>query len=253
MMLRQTIEDLNTLRLKAMAKAYEEQINDPSMQSLDCVERVNMMVEAETRHRENTKQDRLFRQAKLKVNACMEDIDYSAARGLDRQVISHLATCLYIDNSQNVIITGPTGIGKTYLSCALGNAAIRKGKSVFAIRLARLFEDYEIARGDGSLRKYRTKLSKYDVLIIDDWALAPMNGLVRHDLLELVDERLSSGSIIITSQLPVDQWHEYLGEPTVADAILDRVVQKAHRIELHGDTMRKIDLSLTDNKVVNKA
>jgi DNA replication protein DnaC len=246
MLIQQTIQNLNDLHMKAMAEKLQELLGDPSTQNLGCFEQISLMVDSQLQERENNKLRRLLRQAKLKQEACIEDIDYRTPRGLDRQVISHLATCQYINSNLNVIITGPTGIGKTWLSCALGNAAVRKGKSVFSIRLARLFEDYEIARGDGSLRKLRTKLAKFDVLIIDDWALAPMNALVRHDLLELVDERSGKGSIIITSQLPVEKWHDYLGEPTVADAILDRLVQCAHRIELRGDSMRKADLSLSE-------
>lgn len=248
MLMQQIENNLHALRMQHMAKALREQLNNPAVQPLDFFERMGLLVDAEIHARENTKQSRLFRQARLKINACLEDVDYGVSRGLDRHVMTHLGTCQYIDNALNVIVTGPTGVGKTYISCALGNAAIRKGYSVYSIRLSRLFEEFEISRGDGTLRKYRSKLTKFDLLIIDDWALAPVNALVRHDLLELVDERTGKGSVIFTSQLPVEQWHDYLGEPTVADAILDRVVQRAHRIELRGDSMRKTDVLISDKK-----
>lgn len=239
MLIRQTETNLAELRLKSMARAYLEQCNDPNMLDLSFDERFGLLVDAEKQARENNRLTRLFRLAKLKVNASPEDIDYRTPRGLDRQVMNHLITCQYIVNTQNVFITGSTGLGKTWLSCALANAAIRKHYNVLSIRFARLLEELNIARGDGTLRKYRAKLAKADLLIIDDWGLSPMSALDRHELLELVDDRGSAGSIIITSQLPISQWHDYIGEPTVADAILDRLVHRAHRIELAGDSMRK--------------
>lgn len=246
----QTIEQLNTLRLKPMALAFEEQRKNPSVQDFSFDERFGFLVEAELDARKNSKQQRLFRQAKLKANACPEDMNYSTARGLQRDVMSNLFTCDYINKNLNVIITGSTGTGKTWISCALGHAAVRKGVTVFSIRLARLFEAFQIAQGDGTLQRYRAKLAKFDLLIIDDWALAPVTIIGRHELLELIDDRMQSGSIIITSQLPVDKWHDYLGEATIGDAILDRVVQRAHRIELQGDSLRKTDLTLPESKEV---
>jgi DNA replication protein DnaC len=247
----QTIDKLNALRLKPMALAFEEQRNNPTVQEYSFDERFGFLVDAESEARKNSKQQRLFRQAKLKANACPEDMNYSAERGLKRDVMNNLFTCDYIFNNLNVIITGSTGTGKTWVSCALGHAAVRKGYTVLSIRLARLFEAFQIAQGDGTLQRYRAKLAKFDLLIIDDWALAPVTVIGRHELLELIDDRMQSGSIIITSQLPIDKWHDYLGEATIADAILDRVVQRAHRIELHGESLRKMDLPLSDSKEVN--
>jgi len=244
MLMRQTIETLNGLRLKPMAKALEDQNDNPSTISLSFDERIGLLVDYEKQARENAKQARLFKQAKLKVDACLEDVIYKPSRGIDRQVMAHLSTCQFIDNHLNIIITGATGVGKTWLSCAFGNAAIRKGCTVFSIRLARLLESFLIARADGTIQKYRMKLAKFDLLIIDDWGLSPLTTLARHELLELIDERCGSGAIIITSQLPVEKWHSYLDDPTVADAILDRIVQRAHRIELSGDSMRKLQESV---------
>ncbi|MCG7928156.1 MAG: IS21-like element helper ATPase IstB [Candidatus Thiodiazotropha taylori] len=167
-------------------------------------------------------------------------MDYSTSRGLDRQVFANLTTCDWITKSLNTIITGPTGVGKTWIACALGQQAARKGMSVIYKRLSRLLEELEVAHGDGSLTKLRTKLAKMDLIILDDWALAPMTAKGRHELLELIDDRIGSGSILITSQLPIDQWHQYIGEPTIADAILDRIVHRSHKIELRGESMRKL-------------
>ncbi len=239
MLMTQTTERLKQLRLFGMAKALEEQRTNTSIQALSFDERLGMCVDAELNDRDDRRLERLLRAAKLKVSACPEDVDFSAHRGLDRQVFATLTTCDWIEKSLNTIITGPTGVGKTWLACALGQQAARKGHSVTYKRLSRLMEELEIAYADGSLGKMRTKLAKMDLIILDDWALAPMTARGRNELLELVDDHIGHGSILITSQLPVEQWHEYLGEPTVADAILDRLVHRAHRIELRGESMRK--------------
>ncbi|MET0116424.1 MAG: IS21-like element helper ATPase IstB [Sedimenticola sp.] len=240
MLLKQTTTRLRQMRLYGMANAVEDQGSNTAVQELSFEERLGLVVDAEFHDREDRRVKRLLKAAKLKVPACPEDVDYSAHRGLDRQVFANLITCDWIDKSLNTIITGPTGVGKTWLACALGHQAARKGYSVIYKRLSRLLEELEIANGDGSLPKLRTKLAKMALIILDDWALAPMTSRGRHNLLELIDEHIGSGSILITTQLPVDQWHEYLGEPTVADAILDRLVHRSHRIELRGESMRKL-------------
>ncbi len=233
-----TINNLLALRLKGMVKALEEQRTNTAMQALSFDERFGMIVDKEMQDREKRRLERSIKSARFKESACPEDISYRASRNLDRQVMSYLLTCDYIEKSLNVIMTGSTGVGKTWLACALGLQAVRNGYSVLYVRLARLLEDLEIAHGVGGLVKARAKLAKVNLLILDDWAMAPITPRGRHELLELVDDRIRCGSILITSQLPVEKWHEYLGEPTIADAILDRLVHRAHRIELRGESLR---------------
>lgn len=240
MLIQQTIDQCRQLRLFGMANKLDEMRSNASLQELSFEERFGLCMDAEIHDREDRRLARLLRAAKLKDQACPEDVDYSVSRGLDRQVFANLITCDWITKSLNTIMTGPTGVGKTWLACALGHQAARKGFSVLYKRLSRLLEELEIAKGDGSLVKVRSKLAKTDLLILDDWALAPMTKRGRHELLELIDDRIGTGSILITSQLPVEQWHDYLSEPTVADAILDRLVHRAHRIELRGESMRRL-------------
>lgn len=234
-----TLDKLHQLRLHGMVRALTDQQESTAAQELCFDDRFGMIVDTEIQDRENRRQKRFLKAANLKVSACIEDVDYRSNRGLDPKVISMLSTCDWVKGHKNTIITAPTGLGKTYIGCALGNQAVRKGFSVMYKRLSRLLEELEVAYGDGSLPKLRLKISKIDLLILDDWALSPITARGRQELLEIVDDRIDSGSILIGSQLPVDKWHDYFGEPTVADAILDRLVHRAHRIELRGESLRK--------------
>jgi len=250
MLIQQTLDKLRILRLFGMANFFEEQRTNTNTQSLSFEEKVGLMIDTEIQDKENRKINRLGKNAKFKVSACPEDIDFTAHRGLDRQVVSNLSTCDWIEKSLNTIITGPTGVGKTWLACAFGQQATRNGYSVLYKRLSRLLEELEIAYGDGSLVQLRIKLSKVDLLILDDWAIAPLSTRGRHELLELVDDRIGTNSIMITSQVPIEKWHEYLGDPTIADAILDRLVHRAHKITLGGESLRKSHSPLYKTKEI---
>ena len=182
---------------------------------------------------------RLLGNAKLKINACIEDINYKIPRGIDRSVVLRLASCNWIQSTQNIIITGPTGVGKTYLSCAFANKACREGFTVLYRRAPRLFQEIAIARADGSYTKLMNKFAKANLLIIDDFGLAPLSDPERRELLEVIEDRQGLSSTIIVSQVPIGNWHESIGDPTIADAILDRLIHNAHKFDLEGDSMRK--------------
>jgi len=241
-MIQQTIDDLRACGCHGMIQAYVDQQNNSAVKSLGFEERFASIVAREKTEKETKRIQRLLGQAKLKEpSACIEDITYQTARSLDRSVIANHSTCDWVSKGWNMLITGATGTGKTWLGCAMGNQAARRGFKVLYYRSSRLLEDLVIASADGSLPKLRTKIRKTDLLIIDDWALSPITAQGRHELLEVIDDRIGERSILITSQLPVSQWHEYLGEPTIADAILDRLVHRAHRLELEGPSLRKVD------------
>lgn len=233
-------ESLKTLRCQGMYEALQEQMAQEDINQFSFEERLSLLIERECIMRENRRLATLLRQAKLKENACPEDIDYAQDRGLSKAVMKQLAECLWISRKQNVLITGPTGTGKTWIACALAHSACRQGFSARYLRMPRLFQALELARGDGSYPKLLHSLQKTQVLILDDWGLAPMAEAQRRDLLEIMDDRHNQSSTIITSQLPVKHWHEVIGEATLGDAILDRVIHNAHRIEIKGDeSMRK--------------
>jgi DNA replication protein DnaC len=229
-----TIETLKSLKLHGLLEALEEQQRTPAVHALCFEERIALLVDRERLWRENQRRTRLLRGARLKVaGASIEDIDYKAARGLDKRQIATLATGEWIRRGQNLLITGATGSGKTWIACALAQQTCRQGSSVLYWRVPRLIEELRIAHGDGSYIKFLKTLSKASLIVLDDWGLTALSTQDRADLLEILDDRVNTGSTLIASQLPVDAWHAYLGEPTLADAILDRLVHHSHRIELY--------------------
>jgi DNA replication protein DnaC len=223
-----------------MARAFEEQLLQPAAQSLSFEERFGLLVDRETSWRDSKRIARLLKVAKLKVSsASIEDIDYRPNRGLDKRLVSTLASCDWIRHAQNLILVGATGTGKTWLCCAFGQAACRQGFSTVYLRASRLLEELRIAHGDGSFARKLSALARTDLIVIDDWAQVSLTHNDRANLLEVLDDRVNTRSTLITSQLPVDTWHEYLADPTLADAILDRLVHHSHRIALKGESMRK--------------
>jgi DNA replication protein DnaC len=240
MLTHHSLTQLKTLRLDGMVLAFEEQIAQPGAAALSFEERIAMIIDREISFRDTKRVTRLLKQAKLKVSgACLEDVDYRSGRNLDKKILAVLGSGDWIRHHHNCLITGLTGSGKTWLACALGNAACRQGFSVLYVRLPRLFEELRIAHGDGSFTRRLAALAKTDLLLIDDWGLAPPSAAERSDLLEFLDDRVGSRSTLITSQLPIEHWHEYLGEPTLADAILDRILHSAHKLALTGESLRK--------------
>jgi len=235
-----TLEKLKQIGLHAMANAWEAQQSDTNLGQLTFDERLGLLVDAECFARENKRLGRLLRDAKLKIaQACIEGIEYSAKRDLDKVMVRQLATCRWVQEHQAVVITGATGVGKTYLACALAQQACRSGYRTLYRRASRFFQELATARADGSYTRLLGRLARLDVLVIDDWALSPAQEADRHDLLELIEDRYGNRSTVITSQLPPSKWHEYIGVPTVADAILDRLLHNAHRLVLKGPSRRK--------------
>lgn len=241
-----TIDKLETLRLAGMAKALKEQWQMPDINELVFEERLGLLVDRETALRESRRMQSRLRKAKLRQNASLEDIDFRHPRGLDKSLIVKLADCQWIKNHQNLLITGPTGVGKSYLACAFAQKVCREGYSAVYVRIVRLFEDLSLARGDGRYIKMLTGLAKTDLLILDDYGLAKLSQDQRHDLMEILEDRNGTRSTLVTSQLPVEHWHEQIGDPTMADAILDRLVHNAHKIQLKGGSMRKKNANLTE-------
>lgn len=246
-MIQQTLEKLSQMRLHTIADALRDQLQQPSLQELSFEERIAMLVDREWIARENRKLQRRLKAARLKQQASVEDIDFRHPRGLDKSVMLTLSNCNWIRNHQNVIITGQTGIGKSYLGEALAQKACREGFTALYYRAPHLFRDMAIARGDGSYGKLLGKLAKTDILIVDDWGLSPLNDAERRDFLEIMEDRHGIRSTVITSQYPVAKWHELIGEPTLADAILDRIIHNAHKIILKGESLRKTKAKLTQS------
>jgi DNA replication protein DnaC len=240
-----TLDKLRSLKLSGMVKAMEEQAGIPDLKELCFEERLGLLVDREVTERRNRKLQTLLKKAKLRLNASIEDIDYRHPRDLDKSLVLSLAACQWIEEHNNVLITGPTGVGKSYLACALAQKACREGYRTLYFRLPRLLQELTMARGDGRYGKMLINLAKTNLLVIDDWGLAPLNDHGRRDILEILEDRHNIRSTIVTSQLPLNNWHEIIGDPTLADAILDRLVHNAYKINLKGESMRKRLKSLT--------
>jgi DNA replication protein DnaC len=245
MLNQQTIEKLHAMKLICMAEAFNEQLTQPDLDRLSFEERFGIIVDRQWTWKENYRMQRYLKQAKLKIVACVEDIDYKTPRGIDQSVMMSLISCDWIRQHQNIIITGPTGAGKTFLACALANKACREGYRTFYIRSPKLYYELAVSRGDGSYGNLINKLARTQILVIDDLGLAPMTDSERRDLLEVIEDRHGSASTIVTSQLPIENWHEHIGDPTIADAILDRLIHNAHKIKMKGGSMRRRHSGLT--------
>lgn len=240
-----TLDKLQTLKFTGMAKALAEQMALPEIEKLSFEERLGLLVDREMTERDDRRLKSRLRKARLKQQACLEEIDYRHARGLDRSLMADLASCQWAKKHLNILITGPTGVGKSWIACALAQKACREGYSAQYLRLPRLLEELTLAKGDGSYPKLLTSLAKINVLILDDWGLSKLTAEQRHDLLEILEDRHDMRSTIVTSQLPINKWHQIIGDPTLADAIMDRLVHNAYKINLKGESMRKKKAKLT--------
>jgi DNA replication protein DnaC len=233
------IEKLQALRFHGMFIALEEQMQMTDIGSLTFEDRLGLLIDREMTERDNRRLAARLKKAKLRQNASLEDVDLRYSRGLDKSLLMQLGQCRWLKEHQNVLIIGPTGVGKTYLACALAHKACREGYGALYFRLSRLLYDLGIAKGDGRYDKLLNAMARADLLVFDDWGLDTFSKEQQHDLLEILEDRHGRRSTLITSQLPVQHWHDILGDPTLADAILDRLVHNAHKIDLKGDSMRK--------------
>lgn len=245
MLLHPTLDKLQALRFTGMLKALQEQQHLADIDTLSFEERLGLLVDREMTERENRRLQTRLRKAQLKHQAAIEDIDYRTPRGLDKALMHQLSRCQWLKEGLNLIINGPTGVGKTWIACALAHKACREGFSAHYLRLPRLLESLHLAHSDGRYHKLMSGFAKTDLLVLDDWGLAKLNAEQRRDLLELLDDRHAHHSTIVTSQIPVDHWHDVIADPTLADAILDRLVHNAYRLHLKGESMRKRHAHLT--------
>ena len=239
MMMHTTLAQLRTLKLDGLAAGLEEQLAQPGMAALSFEERVAMLIDREVHARNDRKLLRLLKNARLKYGqAAIEDIDARAGRGIDRRAVMSLALGDWVSAGHSVLVTGPTGAGKSWLACALAQYACRRGHSAIYQRVPRLQEELRIRHGSGAFGKWLLQLAKTDVLVLDDWGMGSIDGMTRSDLLEIIDDRAGHKATIITSQLPVEHWHAWIGDATIAEAILDRIMQRNHRFTLTGDSLR---------------
>lgn len=234
-----TLAKLEGLRLFGMLRALNDQLHTPECASLSFEERLGLLVDRETTDRENQRLTARLKRAKLRQSAAPEDVDFRHPRGLDRSQFLALSSCAWLQSRDNLLITGPTGVGKTFLACALAQKACREGYTVLYARTGRLLGELTLARVDGTYPQRLAALARVDLLVLDDWGLAPWTAEQRRDLWEILDDRYERHSTLVTSQLPVDHWYAALGDPTLADAILDRLVHNAHKLTLQGESLRK--------------
>jgi DNA replication protein DnaC len=246
MLNQQTLSILHSLKLFGLARSLEARLADPKQTELSHAEFVGLLVQDEKTYRDNLRLRRLLKKAKLRQEAALEDIDYGATRGLNQQVVLELSNPEWIPAHRNVLISGPTGIGKSFIACALGNSAARAGYTVLYLRAPRLFETLQQARGDGTHLKALTRLSRVQLLIIDDFLLTPLSDWERRDLLEVIEDRYQTGATVIASQCPINEWHVNIGDPTLADAVCDRLLHNAYKVTLTGDSMRR---KATSNRI----
>jgi len=245
MLLHPTLEKLTTLRFTGMVAALDEQMQMNSLDDMGFEERLGFLLDREMAVRQTRRMNTRLRKARLRQDSCIEDIDFRHPRGLDKSLVMRLAGCEWIKEHNNLIITGPTGVGKTYLACAFAQKACRQGFNTLYLRITKLFEDLSLSKGDGRYLKLLSSFAKADLLVLDDYGLDQLGREQRHDLLEILEDRHELKSTLVTSQLPIDHWHEQIGDPTLADAILDRLVHSAYKIKLNGESMRKKNANLT--------
>jgi DNA replication protein DnaC len=243
MLTQQTLEKMNAMKLLGMTDALEQQMGSGEYTRLSFEERLGLLIDSEWTAREQRKLTRRLQVAKLRYPASLEDVDFKHPRGLDRQQVLSLGNCGWIQNHHNLLITGPTGIGKSYLACAFVERACRRGHSAAYLRLPRLLQHLAVARGDGSYARILARLARLELLAIDDWLLAPLRDTERRDLIEVIEDRSERASTLIATQLPAKDWHAAIGDPNLADAMCDRLLHNAHRLELKGPSMRKTKAS----------